>query len=93
MDDPAIEAHEKVVSLGRAQTSNYFRLGILYAKKNQNDNAILNLEKAIGLEPEKYRKILREEVKKVHSILDSIRYTERFARLLTGPPPAANPNH
>ena len=86
-DDAAAAAHEKVVALGKARAVNYFHLGILYAKKNRPDPAITNLARALELEPERYRQILRDELKKVHSVLDSIRYSERFARLLTGPPP------
>lgn len=81
-----------MIALGKGQASNYFRLGILYAKRNMGDQAVTNLAKAIELDPETYRQILREEIKKVHSALDSIRYTEPFARLLTGPPPAPPPH-
>jgi tetratricopeptide (TPR) repeat protein len=87
-DSEAIKAREKVVSLGKSPSINYFRLGILYAKNNQVDQAIDSLGKAIALEPDKYRQILREELKNVHSVLDSIRYKEKFTRLLTGPPPS-----
>jgi superkiller protein 3 len=90
-DSEAIKAREKVVSLGISTSTNYFRLGILYAKNNQADQAIDSLGKAIELEPDKYRQILREELRNVHSVLDSIRYKEKFTRLLTGPPPSENP--
>ena len=89
MDQEAIRAHEKVVSLGKAQAINYFHLGILYAKNNQPDPALANLTKAVEMEPDKYRAMLREELRKVHSVLDSIRYTERFTKLLGETLPAA----
>jgi tetratricopeptide (TPR) repeat protein len=85
MDREAIEAHEKVISLGKGQGNDYFRLGVLYAKGNQPDEAIADFAKAIELEPDKYRAILLEELKNVHSILDSIRYKESFTRLLNLP--------
>jgi superkiller protein 3 len=89
LDKEAIEANEKVVALGKALATNYFRLGILYAKGNLPDPAIANFAKAIQLEPEKYRQILREELKNVHSVLDSVRYKDAFVRLLNGGPLAS----
>lgn len=82
LDKDAIQAHEKVVALGKATSANYFRLGLLYAKINQPDPAITNFAKAIELEPDKYRQLLREELKNVHSVLDSVRYRDAFIRLL-----------
>jgi len=70
---------------GQGQAVNYFRSGVLYAKNDQSDQAIAAFGKAIDLEPEKYRAILREELKKVHSVLDSIRYKEAFVRLVNPP--------
>ena len=64
---------------------NHFHLGVLYAKNNQPDPAIAAFDRAIELEPEKYRAMLKEELKKVHSILDSVRYKEKFVRLLALP--------
>jgi tetratricopeptide (TPR) repeat protein len=85
LDKESIQAHEKVIALGKGQGVNYFRLGVLYAKADQSDPAIAAFGKAIELEPEKYRAILREELKKVHSVLDSVRYKETFTRLLNVP--------
>jgi tetratricopeptide (TPR) repeat protein len=85
LDKESIQAHEKVIALGKGQGVNYFRLGVLYAKADQSDPAIAAFGKAIELEPEKYRAILREELKKVHSVLDSVRYKEAFMRLLNVP--------
>jgi Tfp pilus assembly protein PilF len=90
-DAEALAAHEKVITLGKGQSQNYFNAGILYAKVNQPDPAIARLTKAIEMEPEKYRQMLRAELKQVHSPLDSIRYLEKFARLLTGPEPKPKP--
>jgi tetratricopeptide (TPR) repeat protein len=70
LDVEAMRAHEKVIGLGRAQASNYFRLGVLCAKANRVEPAIDNIARAVELEPDKYRQILREELKKVHSHLD-----------------------
>lgn len=85
MDKEAIEAHEKVIALGKGQGQNFFRLGLLYLKGNQPDSAIAAFGKAIELEPDKYRHVLNEELKKVHSVLDPIRYQERFTKLLRPP--------
>jgi Tfp pilus assembly protein PilF len=82
MDKDAIQAHEKVVSLGKAQPLTYFHLGVLYAKTDQPDISIVYFTRAIELEPDKYRAMLKEELKKVHSVLDSVRYKEKFVRLL-----------
>ena len=80
----AIEAHEKVVTLGKAKAGNFFSLGILYCKENLPDKAVPNFAKAIQLEPDKYRQILREELKNLHSVLDCVRYRNDFVRLLSG---------
>jgi tetratricopeptide (TPR) repeat protein len=82
LDKEAIEAHEKVLTLGKGQAVNYFHLGILYAKSNQPDPSIAAFTRAIEMEPEKYRAVLKEELKKVHSVLDPIRYKEGFTKLL-----------
>jgi len=82
LDKEAVAANEKVISLGKAVPATYFRLGILYAKANNPDAAIPNFAKAIQLEPEKYRQVLRDELKNVHSVLDSVRYKDAFVRLL-----------
>ena len=87
LDREAIEAHEKVVSLGKGQALNFFHLGVLYAKIGQAELAIAALARAIEIEPDRYRAILREELKKVHSVLDSVRYQESFIKLL-GPAPS-----
>jgi tetratricopeptide (TPR) repeat protein len=86
LDKEAIQAHEKVAALGNGQALNYFHLGVLYTKANQPDIAIANFARAIELEPDKYRNLLNEELKKVHSVLDPIRYKDSFTRLLSNPP-------
>jgi len=85
LDQQAIEAHEKVIAQGKGRALNYFHLGILYAKEEKTEPAIAAFARAIELEPEKYRAILKEELKKVHSVLDSVRYKEAFTRLLKEP--------
>jgi len=90
LDREALQAHEKVISLGKGQAQNYFRLGFLYLKNNQPDIAISAFAKAIELEPDRYRQVLKEELKKVHSVLDPIRYTDGFTKLLREPVPAPN---
>ena len=85
LDEEAIKSHEKLVALGKGQASNYFHLGVLYAKNNQPDPAIAAFARAIEMDPEKYRTLLKEELKKVVSILDSVRYKAEFNRLLSDP--------
>ena len=82
LDQEAIQANEKVIALEKGQAVHHFHLGILYAKTNQPDASIAAFTRAIELEPDRYRPILREELKKVHSVLDSVRYKESFTRLL-----------
>jgi tetratricopeptide (TPR) repeat protein len=82
LDKDAIQAHEKVVALGKAKPSTYFHLGVLYAKLDQPDPSIANFARAIELEPDKYRAMLKDELKKVRSVLDSVRYKDKFVRLL-----------
>jgi tetratricopeptide (TPR) repeat protein len=86
MDQEATQAYEKVIALGKAQPMTYFHLGVLYAKSDQPDPSIANFTRAIELEPDKYRAMLKDELKKVHSVLDSVRYKDKFIRLLALPP-------
>jgi hypothetical protein len=74
-----------VVALGKAQAQTYFHLGILYANTDQPDLSIANFARAIELEPDKYRAMLKEELKNVHSVLDSVRYKDKFVRMLALP--------
>jgi tetratricopeptide (TPR) repeat protein len=86
-DQGAIAAHEKVVALGNATANNYFHLGVLYAKNDRPEPSIDAFAKAVELDPERYRAVLREELKNVHSILDGVRFQKRFMDLLaTGQP-------
>jgi tetratricopeptide (TPR) repeat protein len=94
LDEEAIQSHEKLIALGKGLASNYFHLGVLYAKNNQPDPAIAAFAKAIEMEPDKYQALLKEELKKVVSILDSVRYKAEFNKLLSAPKkqsPVANP--
>ena len=81
-DKEAIAAHEKLVALGNGTAINHFHLGVLYARNDQSDQSITAFAKAIELDPERYRAVLNEELKNVHSVLDSIRYQKRFTDLL-----------
>ena len=38
--------------------------------------------KAVDMEPEEYRPRLLKELKNVHSVLDPVRYDDRFLRIL-----------
>jgi len=82
-DKEAIAAHERLIALGGGTAYNHFHLGVLYAKNDQPDPSIDAFAKAIELEPEKYRRILKEELKNVRSALDGIRFQKRFTSLLT----------
>jgi len=84
-DKDAIAAHEKLISLGRATAYNHFHLGVLYAKNDQPDQSITAFAKAIELEPERYREVLKDELRNVRSVLDGIRFQKRFTDLLTPP--------
>ncbi len=82
MYEGIVQAHEKVLALEKGRGLNYFHLGVLYAKANRVEPAIAAFARAIELEPEKYRALLKEELKKVRSVLDPVRYKEGFTRLL-----------
>ena len=59
-----------------------FRLMYLYARKSRVDEALHHLALAFEGNARKYVPVVMEELKKVNSDLDSIRYTPRFAQLL-----------
>ncbi|MEJ2247158.1 MAG: tetratricopeptide repeat protein [Acidobacteriota bacterium] len=81
-DNDAIEAHEKVIALGHGTAMNYFHLGVLYAKADKPDPSIEAFAKAVDLDPEEYLPLLLQEIKKVHSVLDPVRYDDRFRSIL-----------
>ncbi|HSW40036.1 MAG TPA: tetratricopeptide repeat protein, partial [Acidobacteriota bacterium] len=85
LDDQAVEAREMLVRLGVREARNYFRLGVLYAKTGRLDESIASFAAAIEKEPDKYREILRDELKNVRSILNGVRYKKEFLDLLTFP--------
>jgi len=78
--ESAIEHFRK--SLNNAPRSgSHFRLGVLLARIGQGDAALEQLEKAVALEP-KLKQMLRDELRNVHSDLDSVRYKQRFADII-----------
>jgi superkiller protein 3 len=85
LDREGIEANEAVIELGEGTARNYFHLGVLYAKNDLAAPAIAAFTRAVELEPERYRALLREELKNVQSVLDSVRYKPEFTRLLDLP--------
>jgi len=85
LDDEAIQAHEKIIALGQGRAIHFFHLGILYAKAEKTDPSIEAFARAIELEPEKYRSLLLQELQKVHSVLDPVRYDKRFLQILEEP--------
>jgi tetratricopeptide (TPR) repeat protein len=82
LDDDAIQAYERVIALGQGTAMNYFNLGVLYAKAEKPDPSIEAFAKAVDLEPEEYRPLLLQELKKVHSVLDPVRYDDRFLSIV-----------
>jgi hypothetical protein len=70
--------------LHHAKAANYLHLGMLYVKNNQADRSIDAFAKAVELDPDGTRAVLREELKKLHSLFESIRYRTAFTRLLKG---------
>jgi len=82
LDDDAIQANERVIALGHGTAMNYFHLGVLYAKAEKADPSIEAFAKAVDLEPEEYRPRLLQELKKVHSVLDPVRYDDRFLSIV-----------
>lgn len=76
----AIEHYRKSLQFAPYPAS-HFRLGVLLAKTGQVEPALEHLARAVALEP-RFKLILRDELRNVHSDLDSIRYMQRFADII-----------
>ena len=82
-DRPLAEEHYlKALELGVESPHAHFRLGFLFALKNEVEKALEHLGAALEAEPGKYGPLLEEELLKIESDLDSIRYSEAFNELL-----------
>ena len=77
----AIKDYKQAETNGIREGLLYYRLGFLYARTNQADQALAYLGKAIQTDP-KWKNSLREDLKAVTSDLDSIRYKAEFQKLM-----------
>lgn len=64
----AVENLEKAALLDPAYDRAYYRLGVAYAKRNDADNAIKNLARAVGVEGP-VSSIAREELKRIYAVV------------------------
>ena len=79
---PAKEVYEKALELGSQSLVAHFRLGFFLAEEGDGERAMQHLTIAVSGEPKKFMPFLIREVRKVHSSLDSIRYTTQFSELI-----------
>ncbi|HEY2933058.1 MAG TPA: tetratricopeptide repeat protein [Acidobacteriota bacterium] len=77
----ALNSYRKAEVNGLREGLLYYRLGFLYARSNQTEQALAYLGKAIQTDPT-WKNRLREDLKAVTSDLDSIRYKPEFQKLL-----------
>lgn len=88
---PAQAHYLKAIENGADETYAHFRLAILFALQFERESSLKYLETAFQREPEKYVPVVIKELRRVHSDLDTIRYTEEFADLLAKYRDAAAP--
>lgn len=80
--DEALQHYEEALRLGTERPLAHFRLGFLYARKGMTEEALAHLETALKADAERYHPLIAGELRRVHSDLDSIRYTAAFAELM-----------
>ena len=73
-----IKALDRGAEIAHAQ----FRLTFLHARQGDKEAALQHLEQAFEKDAETYVRLVADELLKVSSELDSIRYTDQFNRLL-----------
>ncbi len=80
--DEAQAHYLKALEFGEKRPFLHFRLTFLFAKQSQRDQALEHLKLALDQDRQRFHPLLVQELKKVRSDLDSIRYTPRFAELM-----------
>jgi tetratricopeptide (TPR) repeat protein len=79
---PAREVYEKALELGSKSLVAHFRLGFFLAEEGNVEGAMQHLATAVSGNPAKFMPFLIKEVRRVHSLLDAIRYTTPFSELI-----------
>ncbi|BBC26334.1 tetratricopeptide repeat protein [Pseudanabaena sp. ABRG5-3] len=76
-NEEAIAAYDQALQIKPDDPSAYYNKACAYSLQNQIELALENLQKAIQLDPEKYR-----ELAKTDSDFDNIRHDPRFQALI-----------
>ena len=83
-DSDRAETHyRRSIDCGAQEPFAHLRLAFLLARKGNRTEALYHLTAALEERPEEYVTVVVTELRKVHSDLDSIRYTDDFRRLLS----------
>ena len=72
----------KALDRGVESAHAHFRLTFLHARQGDKEAALQHLEQAFEKDAETYVRLVADELLKVSSELDRIRYTDQFNRLL-----------
>ncbi|MBI2820877.1 MAG: tetratricopeptide repeat protein [Acidobacteria bacterium] len=78
----ALEAYQRAEACGIRDGALWYRIGMLYARLQNAEQALGYLGKAIDSDPPKWKAVLREALKAVESDLDSVRYKPEFQKLI-----------
>ncbi|MDA2930638.1 tetratricopeptide repeat protein, partial [Acidobacteria bacterium AH-259-O06] len=73
----------KAIEYGADEAYAHFRLAFFFARQAETAKALEHLEMAFEKEPQKYVQLVLDELRKVYSDLDSIRYSREFNDLLS----------
>ena len=77
--EEAIDCFDKALQINPNHANAYYNKACIYALENQVELALENLQRAIELEPERFR-----ELAKTDADFDGIRGDVRFQELLLG---------
>jgi tetratricopeptide (TPR) repeat protein len=72
----------KALDHGVDSAQAHFRLTFMWARQGAKKEALKHLQQALEKEAETYLRLVTDELRKVSSELDSIRYTDEFNGLL-----------
>jgi len=75
--------YQRSIDCGAQEPFAHLRLAFLLARKGNRTGALNHLIAALEERPDEYVPVVVSELRKVHSDLDSIRYTDDFRRLLS----------
>ena len=72
----------KALDRGVDSAHAHFRLTFMWARQGEREKALEHLQQAFEKEAETYVRVIADELLKISSELDSIRYTDEFNALL-----------